>query len=343
MLDVRARKRFLKNRGAVVGAALVVLLVLFAIFGPLVATHDPLQSDFQYGITGDLTPSGPNARFLFGADRLYRDEFVRLAFGARLSLFIALFATLIASVLGAVVGIVSGYYEGTDGIRLPWASLGSFGGALVLLVLGHVRPAEAALCLGLGLLAITALVPSLPVGVRRGPRLNLDTALMRVVDIGLAFPFLLLVMAIGAALDRTTATTILVTLGLTGWLGAARVMRAKTLQVRNLDFVAAARALGQSTPSILLRHILPNVAGPLIVIATISVAQMVVAEAVLSYLGVGMSPPTPTWGHMLFEGQDYYLAAPWLLIAPGAAILLAVFGFNLLGEGLRDALDPQTD
>jgi ABC-type dipeptide/oligopeptide/nickel transport system permease subunit len=168
-----------------------------------------------------------------------------------------------------------------------------------------------------------------------------DTALMRFVDVGLAFPFLLLVMAIGAALDRTTVTTILLTLGLTGWLGTARVVRAKTLQVRSLDFVTAARALGQSTPRILLKHVLPNVAGPLIVIATISVAQMIVAESVMSYLGVGISPPTPTWGRMLLEGQSYYLAAPWLLAAPAVAILVAVLGFNMLGEGLRDALDPQ--
>jgi ABC-type dipeptide/oligopeptide/nickel transport system permease subunit len=209
------------------------------------------------------------------------------------------------------------------------------------LLMGHLPFAMAAAAIGAGTVGLSVL--SSFRRLRAGPRMNADSLLMRVVDIGLAFPFLLLVMAIGAALDRTTVTTILVTLGLTGWLGAARVLRAKTLQVRNLDFIVAARALGQSTPAILARHVLPNVAGPLIVIATISVAQMIVAESVLSYLGVGISPPTPTWGHMLFEGQDYYLAAPWLLLAPATAILLAVFGFNLLGEGLRDALDPQED
>lgn len=169
----------------------------------------------------------------------------------------------------------------------------------------------------------------------------LDTLLMRVVDVGLAFPFLLIVMALGAALDRTTATTIFLTLGLTGWLGVARIVRSKTLQVRSLDYVVAARALGQSTPRVLVRHVLPNVAGPVVVIATILVAQMILAESVLSYLGAGIAPPTPTWGHMLFEGQDYLGAAPWITAAPGVAILLSVLGFNLLGEGLRDALDPR--
>ncbi|MBX3211873.1 MAG: ABC transporter permease [Labilithrix sp.] len=169
----------------------------------------------------------------------------------------------------------------------------------------------------------------------------IDTLLMRLVDVGLAFPFLLIVMALGAALDRTTASTIFLTLGLTGWLGVARIVRSKTLQVRGLDYVVAARALGQSTPRVLLRHVLPNVAGPVVVIATILVAQMILAESVLSYLGAGIAPPAPTWGHMLFEGQDYLGAAPWITASPGVAILLSVLGFNLLGEGLRDALDPR--
>ncbi|HKQ71820.1 MAG TPA: ABC transporter permease [Polyangiaceae bacterium] len=168
-----------------------------------------------------------------------------------------------------------------------------------------------------------------------------DDLIMRFVDIGLSFPFLLLVMAIGAALDRTTEVTILLVLGLTSWLGTARIVRAKTIQIRDLDFVVASRALGQRTWVILLRHVLPNVGGILIILGTISIAQMILAESVLSYLSLGLPPPAPTWGRMLFDGQEVYTAAPWLLIAPGAAILLAVLGFNLLGEGLRDALDPK--
>jgi peptide/nickel transport system permease protein len=169
----------------------------------------------------------------------------------------------------------------------------------------------------------------------------LDAALMRVVDVGLAFPFLLLVMALAAALDHTTPVTVLLTLGLTGWLGTARIIRAKTMQLRNLDFVTAARALGQTTPAIMVRHILPNVAGPLLVVATVSVAQMILAESVLSYLGAGIAPPTPTWGHMLFEGQDYFTTSPWISLAPAGTIMASVLGFNMLGEGLRDALDPR--
>jgi ABC-type dipeptide/oligopeptide/nickel transport system permease subunit len=172
---------------------------------------------------------------------------------------------------------------------------------------------------------------------------GIDTFLMRSVDVGLSFPYLLLVMAIGAAVGNTTILTILLVLGLTSWFGTARIIRGKTIQVRSLDFVSASRALGQSAPLIMLRHILPNVMGPLIVIASASVAQMIIAEAVLSYLQVGLPPPTATWGRMLQEGQRYYTLAPRMVVAPGAFIFLSVLGFNLVGEGLRDALDPHED
>lgn len=172
-------------------------------------------------------------------------------------------------------------------------------------------------------------------------RVDLDDALMRAVDVLLAFPFLLLLMAIAAAVDRTTESTILLVLGLTAWTGTARVIRGKTLAVRELDYVVASRALGQSTPRILLQHVLPNVAGIAIVLATNSVASMIVAEAALSFLGLSVPPPAPSWGRMLEEGRAFYATAPWLLVAPSAVILLAVLGFNLLGEGLRDVFDPK--
>ncbi len=192
-------------------------------------------------------------------------------------------------------------------------------------------------------IAVGALV-GLVAGYTEGGRAQLvDSLLMRFVDLGLSFPYLLLVMAIGAAVGDTSIVTILLVLGLTSWFGTARVIRAKTLQVRALDFIVASRALGQSTRNVLWRHILPNVMGPLIVIATASVAQMIIAEAVLSYLQLGLPPPEPSWGRMLYEGQRTYTVAPRLVLAPGLMILASVLGFNLLGEGLRDALDPHED
>ena len=170
-------------------------------------------------------------------------------------------------------------------------------------------------------------------------RVDFDDAIMRTVDVLLAFPFLLLLMAISAAVERTTMATIFLVLGLTAWTGTARVIRGKTLQVRELEFIVASRALGQSTPRVILRHVLPNVAGLAIILATNTVAFMIVAEAALAFLGLSIPPPQASWGRMLDEGRPYYAAAPWLLVAPALAILLAVLGFNLLGEGLRDAFD----
>jgi ABC-type dipeptide/oligopeptide/nickel transport system permease subunit len=214
---------------------------------------------------------------------------------------------------------------------VPWPALAGIVIGLAAWLTGWPAAGGAALVLGIAASLVARFA---------GPHLDVDGLLMRFVDVMLAFPFLLLVMLIAAAVEQTSAVTIFVTLGVTGWLGTARLLRAKTMQVRSLEYVLAARAMGQSTVGVLLRHVLPNIAGPLVVVATMQVAQMIVADSVLSYLGVGIAPPTPTWGRMLFEGQDYYATAPWLVVAPGAAILLAVWGFNLLGEGLRDALDP---
>jgi ABC-type dipeptide/oligopeptide/nickel transport system permease subunit len=325
-----ASSRFLANRTARVGGAVVAALVIFAAIGPLAAGHGPLESDFVRGIGADGAPVGPCASYWLGADRLFRDELARVASAGRISLTIAVFATLIASTIGALVGIVAGWYEGRRA-RVPWGALAGVAATIAGASLGH--PA----------LAACALAAAAVEATRRGagPRLDVDAALMRVVDVLLAFPFMLLVMAVGAALDRTSSVTIFVTLGVTGWVGIARVLRAKTMQVRASEYVEASRALGQSTVQVVLRHVVPNVTGTLVVTATVQVAQMIVADSVLSYLGVGISPPTPTWGRMLFEGQEDYRVAPWLVAVPGVAIVLAVWGFNMLGEGLRDALDPR--
>lgn len=330
MLDARARARFTRNRSALAGTAIVALLVVFALVGPLLARHGALESDFTRGIAADEMPVGPSAAFPLGADRIFRDVFARLAVAGRLSLLVAVSATLIASAIGAFVGIVAGYYEGIR-LPVPWPALLGIAGSLGAVAMGWTALAAGLLTAGMAASALRRFV---------GPRLDVDGLLMRAVDVMLAFPFLLLVMAIGAALDHTSAVTLFVILGATGWMGMARVLRAKTLQVRSLDYVLASRALGQPASRVMFTHVLPNVAGPLIVSATVMVAQMIVADSVLSYLGLGIAPPTPTWGRMLFEGQDYYGVAPWLVAAPAVAILLAVWGFNMLGEGLRDALDP---
>jgi uncharacterized protein (TIGR03382 family) len=325
------------------GLGIVLALVVFSIAAPWLSPHDATTSEFERGVGPD-GPIGPCLAFPLGADRLYRDVLVRLAVGGRISLGIGVAATAIATALGTVVGVVSGYFEGARGARIPYGiAFGALamGGAFVYGP--EVGPRLASSHHGLPAFAAVAVLVALAVAFRRKPGFDVgvDTVLMRLVDVGLAFPFLLLVLAIGSVFERTSATTILLTLGLSGWLGIARVVRAKTIAVKSQEFVHAARALGQSTPKILALHILPNVSGPVIVLSTLSVAQMIVAESALGFLGVGISPPTPTWGYMLFEGQDVLQHAPWLAIAPFVTILLAVLGFNVLGEGLREALDPR--
>jgi ABC-type dipeptide/oligopeptide/nickel transport system permease subunit len=344
MGDSRAWDRFVKSRPALAGAGILATVVLFSLLVPLASRHGPLESDFVRGVSAAETPVGPNADFPFGADRLFRDVLARLAAGARISLLIAVGATAIATFLGACVGIVSGWNEGLR-TRVPWPVVAGALGTLVGLAMGRPGVAAVAVTATVATAGVKGLLGrQAPAGSGAaqgsGPQIDIDGWLMRLVDVALAFPFLLLVMAIGAAFDRVTPVTVFVTLGVTGWVGPARVLRAKTMQVRSLEYIEASRALGQSTPRLLWDHVLPNVSGTLIVLATVQVAQMIVADSVLSYLGVGISPPAPTWGRMLLEGQDQLSTAPWLVVAPGAAILLTVWAFNTLGEGLRDALDP---
>jgi ABC-type dipeptide/oligopeptide/nickel transport system permease subunit len=322
-----------RNRTLGVGAALVATLVVTCVVAPWVSGHGPFESDFVGGADAATgLPVGPCARFPLGADRIFRDVLCRLAWGGRVSLLIAVSATLVATVIGVGVGVVAGMLEGRRA-PVPWAAIAVGLGGVAAAAMGSARSGIVLLLVAAGLAATKPLGPTVGIDV--------DGWLMRAVDVMLAFPFLLLVMAIGAAVETTSVVTIFVTLGVTGWLGIARLVRAKTMQVRSLEYVTAARALGMSTFGLLRRHVLPNVASTVMVTSTLLVAQMIVADAALSFLGVGLPPPMPSWGRMLFEGADYYITAPWLLLAPGVAILLAVGGFNMLGEGLRDALDPR--
>lgn len=168
-----------------------------------------------------------------------------------------------------------------------------------------------------------------------------DTLLMRLVDVVLSMPFLLIAIVMQRVFDAPGIWTICVVLGVLSWTTLARVTRAKTMEARELDYIHAARALGLRHLRILARHVLPNVAGPIIAIATIMVARMIIAESALSFLGLGVRPPTASWGSMLNDSQSLLLGVPRLTLYPAVLISMAVFGFNLFGEGLRDAFDPK--
>ncbi|HEU4615208.1 MAG TPA: ABC transporter permease [Kofleriaceae bacterium] len=193
------------------------------------------------------------------------------------------------------------------------------------------------------LLAIGAGVAVGLVAGYRGGRV--DELLMRLADLALAFPFLLLAILLAALLRESAAAEsnapVIVPLAIVGWTTFARVVRAKARVLARSEYVAAARALGASPVRVIVHHVLPNLAGVIVVAAAFGFAQNLLAESALSFLGLGPPPPAPTWGRMLFEGRAYYRTAPWLVIAPGVAIVLAVVAFNLLGEGLRERLDPR--
>ena len=281
MLDPRALRRFRKNRGALAGAVLVLLVTGTALLGPLLSPHGP-DEQFAAGLSEQGLPRGPGDGYLLGTDSLGRDELSRLLHGALVSMQVAFLATGLSLLLGLSVGIAAGYFGG-------W----------------------------------------------------LDSLCMRAVDVLLSLPFLLIAIAVNRAVANPSLWSLYVLLGSLSWPGLARVTRAKVLQVRALDYVAAAQALGAATRRVLLRHVFPNVIGPAVIIGTTMVADMIVAESAMSFLGLGVQPPKASWGSMLYEGRDALAFAPHLLIAPAVLIAMTVFGFNLLGEGLRDALDPK--
>lgn len=275
----RVKKSFKKFPMAYIGAFMVLLLILAAIFAPLIATH-PYAMQYNSGLSSTGLPVGPNQNFVFGTDSLGRDMWSRTVYGARISLIVGVSATVISLAIGVTVGLISGFFGG-------WV----------------------------------------------------DQVIMRLTDTVLAFPFFLFAMALVAILTPSLQN-ILIALGITGWGVMARVVRGLVLQLKEAEYVQAERAVGASGFRIMFRVILPNAWGPIIILAMLGVGGMMLTEAGLSYLGIGIQPPTPSWGNMIEDGMQTYQFAPWTLWAPGVALVIAVLGFNLLGEGLRDILDP---
>jgi ABC-type dipeptide/oligopeptide/nickel transport system permease subunit len=264
-----------RHRLATIGLGVVSVLLLVAIFAPLIAPYGPDEQDL-YAV---LAP--PSAEHWLGTDNLGRDLLSRLIYGSRVSLFFGLGSTALSAILGALIGLVAGYRGGlTDGL------------------------------------------------------------IMRVTDAFLCFPPLVFILAVTAALGAGLHNLVLA-FALFGWTGFARIMRGQVLLVRELPFVEAARAAGLAPWRIMLRHVLPNTLAPLIVASTITVGIAILAESGVSFLGLGVQPPTASWGKDLRVGFTYLETAPMFSMAPGVMITLAVIAFNFLGDGMRDALDPR--
>lgn len=268
--------RLCRNRLAVVGAVVVLLLFAVSLLAPLLTPYAPND------INAWEVLQPPTWRHWFGTDELGRDVLTRMLYGARISLKVGFVAVGIAVALGSLCGLVAGYYGG-------W----------------------------------------------------IDTLLMRFTDIMLCFPTLFLILAVITFLNPSI-WIVMAVIGLTGWMGVARIVRAEVLAIREMEYIQAARCIGCSDLRIILRHIAPNALSPVLVAATLGVAGAILTESALSFLGIGVQPPTPSWGNILTSGKDYLEFAWWLSLFPGLAILITVLAYNLLGEGIRDALDPRT-
>lgn len=302
-------RRFKRDKVAIGSGIFIIFLVLTALFGgPLAAKlvgHGPNDIFLPYGVDKNLLPvdpwkhvtnpetGKPTLFVLGGADTLGRDEFLRLLYGARVSLEVAVFSTINVMIIGVLMGAIAGYFRG-------W----------------------------------------------------IDTVISRITEVTMAFPSLLFIIAlaatVGPRIDDVTfgvfgkgVITLVLVFTVFGWFYPARIMRAQTLSLREKEYVEAARMVGASDWRIIRSHILPHLVAPIIVYATLAVASFILAEAGLSFLGVGIKTPTASWGSLLSDAAQFYTTQPWLMLWPGGAMLLTTLAFNLLGDGLRDAIDPR--
>jgi len=278
----RARpKSIFREMTFVLPAAVFLLVIIMALFSPLLAPYSPIQPVPADRLMPPFFMDGGSTGHLLGTDSLGRDILSRVIYGARISLSVAVLVILITSSIGTVLGIISGYIGG-----------------------------------------------------------RVDAFLMRVTDVSLSFPPILIAILFAAAINPGF-WTVVIALSLLGWAPYARLIRGESLRIREEDFVAQARIIGASPFRIMSRHVFPNIINPLIIIMTLSVGIVILTEAVLSFLGVGIPPPTATWGNMVNDGRSYLSNAWWISTFPGIAIGLVVLAGNFLGDWIRDKLDPK--
>lgn len=270
-----AWKRLKRNRTAVVGMCIVIILALVAIFAPIIAPYDYAEQDYS---ALSETPSGDH---WFGTDHMGRDIFSRCVYGARYSLPIGLLCVVFGMLVGGIVGVTSSYFGG-----------------------------------------------------------RLDNILMRLMDILQSIPGTLLTIAIVAALGNGVDRLVLA-VTISFMPASAKVCRAAIFTVKSNEYIESSRAVGAGGVRLMLRHMIPNAVGPIIIFAVSMMSSSILVVSSLSYLGLGIAPPLPEWGALLSSGKDFIRSSPHMVIFPGAMIMITVFAFNLFGDGLRDALDPR--
>jgi peptide/nickel transport system permease protein len=299
-------RRFREDKLALASLIFLVLVVLIAIFAPLVVSlagaPDPNTPDQKALDPVFATATGPSSTHYFGVDQIGRDVFSRVIYGARISLIVAFTATFIATVLGVVAGLLAGYFRGV-----------------------------------------------------------IDTLVSRTVDVLLAIPYLMLAIGLASAcsiaigggggstsnpgclggLIKPGLTVVIFVIAFTSWTYIARIIRGQVFSLREKEFVEAARSQGAGHTRIIFKEILPNLTAPIIVYASILVPQVILYEAALSYLGVGVQPPTASWGQMISDATPTFSTAWWYMLFPGLALLFTVLAFNLVGDAMQDALNPR--
>ena len=280
-------RRLRSDKVAMVSLVVILIMIVLAIIAPVFAsiTHHPPNSAFpNTGENASGNPVGPFTNgFWLGTDDTGRDLFVRILYGARISLFVGVVTTAIATVAGVAVGLMAGYFGGI-----------------------------------------------------------VDAILARLTDAVLAFPYVILALAL-AVVFGPSLSVIIGVISFFSWAGIARVVRGQTLSLKEKEYVEAARSLGAGPFRIMFLDILPNLLAPVLVLATLYIPAAVVFEATLSYLGLGIQPPTASWGNMLAAAQNFYQVAWWYVVFPAVALLITTLAFNLLGDGIRDAMDPRAE
>jgi ABC-type dipeptide/oligopeptide/nickel transport system permease subunit len=281
-----AFERLRRDRASMIALAVIVLIVLVAIFAPLFATftHHGVNHQFRdTGLSPDGLPKSPNHTFLLGTDDQGRDILVRIAYGARISLLVGVVATLITVAIGTVLGLAAGYLGGI-----------------------------------------------------------VDTVVTRLVDIVLSLPYLLFALAL-VSISHPGMRIVITVIAVFGWAAVARIVRGQVLSIREKEYIEASRSLGAGAWRIMFIDILPNVVAQVVVVTTLLIPVSIIFEAALSFLGVGIPPPTADWGQMIAESETVYQQAWWFLVFPSIALLITTVAFNILGDGVRDALDPRVD
>ncbi|MCB8836113.1 ABC transporter permease [Aurantimonas sp. VKM B-3413] len=276
-----AVRRALRHGSFWVGGAILVLVILAAVFAPLLTPYDPALQDLAHRFVPPVWTEKGSWDHILGTDNLGRDYLARLLFGARISLLIGFLTVVISGTIGTVLGICAGYWGG-------WA----------------------------------------------------DLVINFVITIRLTMPVVLVALVV-VALAGSSLTILICVIGLLLWDRFAIVVRSATQQLARREYITAAAAIGSSTPRILLKELLPNITGPLIVVASIELAHAVLLEASFSFLGLGVQPPLVSWGLMVAEAKSQLFFRPWMLAVPGAALVLMIFAINLLGDALRDVTTPE--